>query len=324
MSFSGSTPGANLYTQGFGSYPENVEIPVITNVDPSSTNNTYPIGKRWINSLTNSEFVLTSISTAGGVATANWQSLGGGSSQVSTLTGDTGTATPSGGNIKIAGTANQITTAAAGSTVTISLPSSITTPGSLTATTSLSAGTTVTGGTGVTATTGNVSATAGQVNAGTTMTAGTGITATTGNIVATAGQVNAGTTMTAGTGITATTGNIAASSGNVSASGTVTGGTGITATTGNVSATAGAVNAGTSMTASSGNITATSGNFVMTDNTKAIQFGAIISIVAGTGAPSASLPKGSLYLRTDGSGVNDRAYIATDSAGTWTPIVTVG
>ncbi|MHB1059994.1 MAG: hypothetical protein ACYC0F_19195 [Rhodanobacter sp.] len=49
-----------------------------------------------------------------------------------------------------------------------------------------------------------------------------------------------------------------------------------------------------------------------------------LTITSGTGAPSASEPKGSLYLRTDGSGVNDRAYIATDAVGTWTPIVTVG
>ncbi len=46
-------------------------------------------------------------------------------------------------------------------------------------------------------------------------------------------------------------------------------------------------------------------------------------ILSGSGAPSFSAQKGSLYLRTDGSGVNDRAYIATDNAGTWTAIVTV-
>lgn len=47
------------------------------------------------------------------------------------------------------------------------------------------------------------------------------------------------------------------------------------------------------------------------------------TITSGTGAPSTSRPKGSLYLRTDGSGVNDRAYIATDAVGTWTAVVTV-
>lgn len=48
-----------------------------------------------------------------------------------------------------------------------------------------------------------------------------------------------------------------------------------------------------------------------------------VMVTSGTGVPSASLPKGSLYMRKDGSGVNDRAYIATDAVGTWTAIVTV-
>lgn len=48
------------------------------------------------------------------------------------------------------------------------------------------------------------------------------------------------------------------------------------------------------------------------------------TITSGSGAPGTTQPKGSLYLRTDGSGANDRAYIATDSSGTWTAIVTVG
>lgn len=47
-------------------------------------------------------------------------------------------------------------------------------------------------------------------------------------------------------------------------------------------------------------------------------------VFVGSGVPTISAAKGSLYLRSDGSGVNDRAYIATDGAGTWTPIVTVG
>ena len=45
-------------------------------------------------------------------------------------------------------------------------------------------------------------------------------------------------------------------------------------------------------------------------------------IISGTGAPGASHPKGSLYLRTDGSTVNDRIYVATDAVGGWTSIVT--
>lgn len=44
----------------------------------------------------------------------------------------------------------------------------------------------------------------------------------------------------------------------------------------------------------------------------------------GSGAPNIAAAKGSLYLRSDGTGVGDRAYIATDSAGTWVAITTAG
>lgn len=43
----------------------------------------------------------------------------------------------------------------------------------------------------------------------------------------------------------------------------------------------------------------------------------------GSGAPSVSAAKGSLYLRSDGSGVNDRMYVNTDGGTTWTAVVTV-
>lgn len=45
-------------------------------------------------------------------------------------------------------------------------------------------------------------------------------------------------------------------------------------------------------------------------------------IFFGSGAPSLVAAKGSLYLRSDGTTTNDRAYIATDSAGAWTSITT--
>ena len=44
----------------------------------------------------------------------------------------------------------------------------------------------------------------------------------------------------------------------------------------------------------------------------------------GSGAPSLSAAKGSLYLRSDGSGVADRGYINTDGGTTWTAIATAG
>lgn len=144
-------PGGNVYTQGFGSRPENVEVPHIDNRAPSTTDILFPIGKKWINSTANSVYELTSFSSAGGTLTANWVTTGGGSQVLSSLTGDTGTAVPTNGNIKIAGTANQITTAASGSSVTFSIPTTLDAPGSVTAATTL------------TATAGDITATAGNV-----------------------------------------------------------------------------------------------------------------------------------------------------------------
>lgn len=47
-----------------------------------------------------------------------------------------------------------------------------------------------------------------------------------------------------------------------------------------------------------------------------------LTITSGAGAPSSSQPQGSLYLRTDGSAVNNRMYVATNSSGTWTAVIT--
>src|SRR5260221_1584431 len=76
-------PGANLYTQGFGSRPENVEIPFITTRDPTSSDAAnFPIGKVWINTVTPSVSTLGAISVVNGIASATW--LSGGNSGAST------------------------------------------------------------------------------------------------------------------------------------------------------------------------------------------------------------------------------------------------
>lgn len=189
--------GANLYTQGFGSRPEDVEIPHIDTRAPATTDVKFPIGKLWIDKTNNAAYELTSLTSSGGTVTATWVGTGGGSVALSSLTGDTGTATPSSGNIKIAGTANQITTAASGSTVTLSLPAAITAPGSLTTTTSLSATTTVTAGTGITATTGNITATNGNLvlgTAGNKLSITEGANASLGQATLTGGTVTVSTT----------------------------------------------------------------------------------------------------------------------------------
>lgn len=46
------------------------------------------------------------------------------------------------------------------------------------------------------------------------------------------------------------------------------------------------------------------------------------NVYTGSGAPTVSAPKGSLYLRTDGSTTNDRAYINTNGTTTWTALTT--
>lgn len=48
----------------------------------------------------------------------------------------------------------------------------------------------------------------------------------------------------------------------------------------------------------------------------------VTAILNGTGAPTATAPIGSLYLRTDGSSTTTRAYINTDGGTTWTSITT--
>lgn len=47
-----------------------------------------------------------------------------------------------------------------------------------------------------------------------------------------------------------------------------------------------------------------------------------ITISSGSGAPTFSASKGSLYLRTDGSSTSTRAYINTDGSTTWTNVTT--
>ncbi len=48
-----------------------------------------------------------------------------------------------------------------------------------------------------------------------------------------------------------------------------------------------------------------------------------LGIYVGSGVPTVSAAKGSLYLRTDGTTTNDRAYINTNGSTTWTALTTV-
>jgi len=116
----------------------------------------------------------------------------------------------------------------------------------------------------------------------------------------------------------------------VTATGAILGATSITATAGAITATAGAVVAGTTVTggtgvtATTGNITCTAGDVEAATATKGFICGSGLKIIDGAGTPHASVtaPKGSLYLRTDGTTTNDRIYVNTDSSTTWTALTT--
>jgi hypothetical protein len=81
----------------------------------------------------------------------------------------------------------------------------------------------------------------------------------------------------------------------------------------------GSLGATTSITAMSATVTPAGGNA----NTGLFMGNSFIAVLFGSGAPSASATKGSLYLRTDGSGINDRMYVNTNGSTTWTAVVTV-
>jgi hypothetical protein len=128
-----------------------------------------------------------------------------------------------------------------------------------------------------------------------------------------------------------TAGAAATSIGNAASTTTILGPTNINqtgaATTNINAAGTGAVNIGNA----TGNVTIPAGNLVLTNgdislNPAAnIEWRGLSGIFAGTGDPNGIVfaPQGSLYLRDDGSGVNNRAYINTDGVSTWTAIVTV-
>jgi hypothetical protein len=78
-------------------------------------------------------------------------------------------------------------------------------------------------------------------------------------------------------------------------------------------------------TSLTGNLTVDSGTAPAAGGMSAILISSTagLGIYVGSGAPTVSAAKGSLYLRTDGSTTNDRAYINTNGSTTWTALTTV-
>lgn len=53
-----------------------------------------------------------------------------------------------------------------------------------------------------------------------------------------------------------------------------------------------------------------------------IGLGGGVKVTTGSGAPTHSAAKGSLYIRTDGTSTSTRMYINTNGATTWTNFTT--
>lgn len=109
---SGGTPNVPLFP-----------APIIAQRAPTSSDygNTFKYGQLWVDQPNNNAYILTSV-TAGA---ANWELFASGSGEISSLTGDSGTATPVAGVVQIAGGTN-MTTSAATNVVTIDLDTTLT------------------------------------------------------------------------------------------------------------------------------------------------------------------------------------------------------
>ena len=198
----------------------------------------------------------------------------------------------------------------------------------LSSTSRITAGTTELG---VSTPSGNIQATiGGTANIAVISTQGIDVT---GNITASANVEGVGVSVTGNV-----TGGNLRSNGLISSAGNITGGN--IAGTGNVSLVgnviAGNLTTGAQMVAL-GNVTG--GNIVTNGQVRSFNgtavpvggtagAGYVFSSVAnfgvffGSGAPTLSAAKGSLYLRSDGSATNNRMYVNTDGATTWTAVIT--
>lgn len=131
-------PGANLYTAGFGTRPENVEVPHIEIRDPSTTDVNYPIGKKWLNTSTQHEFVLYKFNSLNGITVAVWGTPVGATGAVLSLQDQFGTKSfpDTSGSVAVDGTAFEIvsTTNPGTHSVVFSFPNSVVMPGDFTAT----------------------------------------------------------------------------------------------------------------------------------------------------------------------------------------------
>lgn len=127
MSAPVNTSSSSLYSQGYGntssaSFPGNA---IKASRAPASSDirgpqGFYSVGQLWVDTSSGSSFQLVNITSVAGAVAASWTSLGGGASSFSQLSGNSGTAFPSGGNINVIG-GDGVVTSGSGDTLTISL-----------------------------------------------------------------------------------------------------------------------------------------------------------------------------------------------------------
>lgn len=105
-------PGAMLYTSGFGSRPENVEVPHIDVRGPSVSDVLYPIGKQWVDATGKNTYFLVGLTSSNGITSAVWEKVqsSSGSTPLISISDNTNTPTFASvtGNIQLNGVSNQI------------------------------------------------------------------------------------------------------------------------------------------------------------------------------------------------------------------------
>ena len=262
-------------------------------------------------------------------------------SAINLIANITTTANIQGGNVKSTGILSATANVIGGNILTLGLASAA---GNITGGNLLTAG--IVQATGNLLTAGNVSATA-NVIAGNIQTGG-GVTATAnvvgGNVQASGaitatGNVNGGNVLSLATmtSVGNITGGNIITAGLITAIGNITGGNVLgganvnatlhTGTTVSVTANVTGGNILSSAVVSAvGNARILSGTAIPAGGTTGAGYRlsstANFGIFFGSGAPTLTAAKGSLYLRSDGSTTNDRMYINTDGATAWTSVIT--
>jgi hypothetical protein len=307
VSAGGNVTGGNVLTAGLISATGNVTGGNLNAVGLSLSGNIVSAVNLTANVTTTANIAGGNIKT-GGIMSATANVTGGNiltGGLISATSTITSTANITGSNILTGGLISATGTITSTANIT---GANILTGGLISATGNITGGN-ILGGANVNATThtGATASLSGNIIGGNILTAG---------LISATGNVTGGNILTAG--LISVTGNI--TGGNISAaihtgttaslSGNVTGGNVLSSAL--ISAVGNAmILSGTAMPAGG---TTGAGYKLSTTNNFGIFF--------GSGAPTLSAAQGSLYLRSDGSTTNDRMYVNTNGATTWTAVIT--